>query len=221
MIKRLNVPKNKGNDTLYIVDDDVYKIRHDKIIKNLDKVYYLEIASFIRNSNKKEQKVIDGIINNKPFITQQTFLKQILPYLNDFNKEKDSIYELLSSKDKESFKLGIDLLASTNWFVENKAIIHYLLTINRYSKILQTSNSKYILNLLTYIKPYVDEEYYSCIPTLVHTIYLYNDIDWYFCRKILEPELQKYNKYIVPMEHEGRTIPKSLKEKEIQNEFNR
>lgn len=216
MIKRLNIPKNKGNNTLYIVDDNTCVIHHGIISKDLSKVYYLRIKP-LKSSNKKEQKIIDSVINNKPFITQKTFLQQILPYLNDFNKEKDSIYELLSSKDKESFKLGIDLLASTNWFVENKTVIHYLLTINKYSKILQTSNSKYILNSLNYIKPYMYEEYYNRVSTLIQAIYLYNDMNWYFCRKILEPELQKFDKYIVPMEHEGRTMPKNLKEKEIQN----
>ena len=216
-IKRLNMPKNNGNDTLYIIDNDAYVIYHEEISQKIGKVYHLRFSAW--NNNKKEQKVVDSIINKKPFITQQTFLKQILPYLNDFNQEKDAIYELLASKEKDSFKLGIDLLASTNWFIENKSLIHYLLTVSAYSKTLNTSNNKYILSLLHYIRPYLYDGYYNCIATLIDSIDLYKDMDWYFCRKILEQEIQKYNDFLSPIERPGRTIPKDLEEKKIQNEI--
>lgn len=48
--KRLNIPKCKNNDVLYILDDNDYDVKYDKINDEIGKVYYIKI--FFNTSKK-------------------------------------------------------------------------------------------------------------------------------------------------------------------------
>lgn len=138
----------------------------------------------------------------------------MVPYLNDFSVEGDTIYDLLNSDDKESFKLGIDLLTTTNWFVKNKAIVYFLLCKSKYSYYLNNTNIKYIIKKLDTLMNNIK---FSDIDLLADAAMTYRDLDCYYCRKALEPMLRDFINDIAPEENAYRTTPKTLEEQNKKN----
>lgn len=195
-VMRPHLPKHK-KETLYVVDTD-------KLVMS-----YLESGFAIfktRYVTSVQKFLIECIENNYKFISQRKFIELITPKMPDISEEEMlNIIPYLESPDSESCKIGVDLLVSTNWYTKYKTVVCHYLGIGNHK--FNTVNYKYILNLLKTTPSGLT----SLNSNIVNVINRYCDLDSNMCRYILKTWLVNHPN-VVPIETEGRNIPKNAEE---------
>lgn len=195
-VMRPHMSKHK-EEILYVIDTDKL------IIGNFD----IGFAVFkTRYSTSATLCLSECIENNYKFISQRKFLELITPKMSDITEEEMlNIIPYLESSDSESCKIGVDLLVSTNWYTKYKTVVCYYLGIGDHK--FNTVNYKYILNLLKTTPSGLT----SLCSNIVNIINRYSDLDSNMCRYIMKTWLADHPN-IVPIETEGRSIPKNAEE---------